>query len=39
LLWEHSSVDASGQFAPAILACQMSGFFIGPKTCTSHSHA
>jgi len=25
MLWEHSSMDASGAFAPSILACQSSG--------------
>jgi peptidoglycan/xylan/chitin deacetylase (PgdA/CDA1 family) len=39
LLWEHSSVDAAGRFAPDILDCQMRGFLTGPRPCTWHSHA
>jgi peptidoglycan/xylan/chitin deacetylase (PgdA/CDA1 family) len=39
LLWENSSVDASGRFAPAILACQAQGLLVGKRVCTSHSHA
>jgi peptidoglycan/xylan/chitin deacetylase (PgdA/CDA1 family) len=33
LLWERSSVDASGQFAPAILDCQTYGWLTGRQTC------
>src|SRR5262249_52750867 len=39
LLWEYSSVDAAGRFAPAILDCQMRGFLSGPRPCTWRSHA
>ena len=39
VLWEHSSVNASGEFAPAILDCQMQGFFSGRRDCRRRSHA
>jgi peptidoglycan/xylan/chitin deacetylase (PgdA/CDA1 family) len=39
LLWEHSSVDTSGQFSPAILACQTHGLLVGKRTCNAQSHA
>ena len=38
VLWEHSSVDAAGQFVPEILDCQTQGFFVGPRACTPRSH-
>lgn len=38
LLWERSSVDAFGEFAPTILACQTRGFLTGPSGCRRRSH-
>lgn len=39
LLSERSSVDASGEFAPAILQCQARGLLRGTMTCQPRSHA
>jgi peptidoglycan/xylan/chitin deacetylase (PgdA/CDA1 family) len=38
IFWERSSVDASGQFAPAILDCQIQGWFAGARDCRRRSH-
>lgn len=38
LLWERSSVDSSGRFAPAILDCQAQGFFAGSRGCRQKTH-
>ena len=38
LLWERSSVDATGRFAPAILDLQAQGFFAGSRGCRPRSH-
>lgn len=38
LLWEKSSVDASGQFSPDILDCQTRGVLMGARPCTPQSH-
>ena len=38
LLWENSSVDASGDFAPDILTCQSRGVLLGARSCTPQSH-
>jgi hypothetical protein len=38
LLWQQSSVDASGAFAPDILDCQTRGVLLGTRPCTPQSH-
>jgi peptidoglycan/xylan/chitin deacetylase (PgdA/CDA1 family) len=38
LLWERSSVDSTGRFAPAILDCQAQGFFAGAPGCRQKTH-
>lgn len=38
LLWERSSVDATGRFAPAILDLQAQGFFAGSRGCRQKTH-
>ena len=38
LLWEYSSVDASGEFMPEILDCQARGFMNGKRACQRRSH-
>lgn len=38
VLWEYSSVNASGEFDPAIFDCQTQGFFSGRRDCRRASH-
>ena len=38
LLWERSSVDSTGRFAPAILDLQAQGFFAGSRACRQKTH-
>lgn len=38
ILWERSSVDAAGRFAPAILDCQVQGLFARGRDCRQSTH-